>query len=321
MDTKWLEDFISLAETRSFSRSALLRNVTQPAFSRRIQSLEAWAAVDLIDRTVYPTRLTKAGEVFYEQALEMLAQISQSRALLRGQRPTAAGTIDFAVPHTLSLTFIPKWLSEITEGFGPFKSRLIAANVHDAVLALVEGACDLLVCYHHPSQPVQLDSARYEMLKLGTETVSAYAQTNDKGLARFVLPGTPDAQIPFLSYTNSAYLGRMVEVIMAQSARALHLDKRYETDMAEGLKMMTLEGHGVAFLPASSVHRELKSKQLSPAGGAEWSVDMEIRLYREKPSERRRGERTQIKEVGARNTRFAADELWEFLSVRSAKSA
>ena len=39
METKWLEDFVSLAETRSFSRSAQLRRVTQPAFSRRIQAL------------------------------------------------------------------------------------------------------------------------------------------------------------------------------------------------------------------------------------------------------------------------------------------
>ena len=47
METKWLEDFISLSETRSFSRSAQLRHVTQPAFSRRIQSLESWAGTDL----------------------------------------------------------------------------------------------------------------------------------------------------------------------------------------------------------------------------------------------------------------------------------
>ena len=51
METKWLEDFVSLAETRSFSRSAQVRHVTQPAFSRRIQALEAWTGIDLIDRT------------------------------------------------------------------------------------------------------------------------------------------------------------------------------------------------------------------------------------------------------------------------------
>ena len=33
MELKWLEDFLSLAQTRSFSRSAEARHVTQSAFS------------------------------------------------------------------------------------------------------------------------------------------------------------------------------------------------------------------------------------------------------------------------------------------------
>jgi DNA-binding transcriptional LysR family regulator len=84
METKWLEDFVSLAETRSFSRSAQLRHVTQPAFSRRIQSLEAWAGTDLVDRSSYPTRLTPAGETLYDQSLEMLQALQSTRAMLRG---------------------------------------------------------------------------------------------------------------------------------------------------------------------------------------------------------------------------------------------
>ena len=35
--------------------------------------------------------------------------------------------------------------------------------------------------------------------------------------------------------------------------------------MAEGLKMMALEGHGVAFLPESAVSRETRSRQLARA--------------------------------------------------------
>ena len=73
VETKWLEDFVSLAETRSFSRSAQLRHVTQPALSRRIQSLEAWAGIELVDRSSYPTRLTSAGETLHAQALERTA--------------------------------------------------------------------------------------------------------------------------------------------------------------------------------------------------------------------------------------------------------
>lgn len=291
METKWLEDFISLAETHSFSRSAELRHVTQPAFSRRIQSLEAWLGADLIDRTSYPTRLTPAGEVFYEQALEMLGQINNARALMRGKRPTAQTTVDFAMPHTLSLTYMPKWMTELESGFGTLHSRLIALNVHDAVMTMVEGGCDLLLCYHHPRQPVQLDASRYDMLTLGSEALRAYARCNKAGVPELRLPGSARTPLPFLSYTTNAYLGRMVELILSDAKRPLHLEKRYETDMAEGLKMMTLEGHGVAFLPESAVTRELKQKLLARADGgqSEWELDMEIRLYRERPSAQRPG--------------------------------
>ncbi|MBK4734626.1 LysR family transcriptional regulator [Noviherbaspirillum pedocola] len=291
MDTKWLEDFVSLVETRSFSRSAELRHVTQPAFSRRIQSLEAWLGTDLIDRTSYPTRLTPAGEVFYEQALEMLGQVNNARALLRGSRPTGQTTIDFAVPHTLSLTFMPKWVKTLEGDFGHFSTRLMALNVHDAVMTIVEGGCDLLLCYHHPRQPVQLDASRYDMLLLGSETLRAYSRCDRTATPEFLLPGSSREPLPFLAYGSNAYLGRMVELILADAKRRPHLEKRYETDMAEGLKMMALEGHGVAFLPESAVTREVKQKQLARAdgGSSEWEVRMDIRLYRERPSPQRPG--------------------------------
>ena len=83
MDTKWLEDFVSLAETRSFSRSAQLRHVTQSAFSRRIQSLEAWAGADLVDRSSYPTTLTPAGEVLHAKALDLLQSLQSAKTEMK----------------------------------------------------------------------------------------------------------------------------------------------------------------------------------------------------------------------------------------------
>ena len=144
MDTKWLEDFVSLAETRSFSRSAQLRHVTQPAFSRRIQALEAWAGIDLVDRSSYPTRLTPAGETFHAQALEMLGSLQAARNMMRSHQNAGQDMIEFAVPHTLAFTFFPHWLMDLRQRFGEIKSRLTALNVHDAVLRLTEGGCDLL---------------------------------------------------------------------------------------------------------------------------------------------------------------------------------
>jgi len=301
METKWLEDFVSLAETRSFSRSAQLRHVTQPAFSRRIQALEAWAGIDLVDRSSYPTRLTPAGETFHSQALDILGSLQSTRNMMRSHQVAGQDMIEFAVPHSLAFTFFPHWVMDLRKNFGAVKSRLIALNVHDAVMHLTEGGCDLLIAYHHPSQPLQLNPDRYEMLSLGHETLAAYAKADAGGQPMFRLPGTPGQQVPFLSYASGAYLGRLVEQIVKLSPAPLHLDAIYETDMAEGLKAMALEGHGLAFLPGSSVKKELKSKRLVRAASAgNCELSMEVRIYRERPET-------------ARHTKPGAQALWDFL--------
>ena len=247
METKWLEDFVSLAETHSFSRSAQLRHVTQPAFSRRIQALEAWAGTDLVDRSSYPTRLTSAGQTLYNQSLEMLQGLQSTRAMLRGHTSAGQDFIEFAVPHTLAFTFFPAWVSGLRDEFGPFKSRLIALNVHDA--------------------------------------------------------GQP---LPYLGYAPGAYLGRMVDLILKQASEPIHLERVYETDMAEGLKAMALEGHGLAFLPLSAVKKEVEAGKLVRAGeGLEMVMD--VRVYRERSS---------AKDVGKSH----AQALWTYLKSQAENS-
>ncbi|MCD5362395.1 MULTISPECIES: LysR family transcriptional regulator [Chromobacterium] len=278
METRWLEDFLVLAETGSFTRAAELRHLTQPAFSRRIKSLESWLGADLIDRTTYPTRLTEAGVLFREQAVGMLSQLNTTRALLRGLQPLAAGTLEFAVPHTLSFSFFPKWLSQVQQGYGALPCRLQASNVHDALLAFVEGGSDLLMCYHHPKQPVELTDPRYLGLRLGVERLRPFSIA-ENGRPRHQLPGSMERPLPFLGYASNAYFRLMSDVILEQAPQPARLALNYETDMAEGLKHMVLEGHGLAFLPESSVRRELLEGLLAAAGDEGWQVEMEIRLY------------------------------------------
>ena len=311
METKWLEDFVSLAETRSFSRSAQLRHVTQPAFSRRIQALEAWAGTDLVDRSSYPTRLTPAGETLYAQALEMLQALQNTRAMLRGHASAGQDVIEFAVPHTLAFTFFPAWVSNLREKFGPIKSRLHALNVHDAAMRLVEGSCDVLIAYHHPSQPLQLDADRYEMVTLGEESLAPYCKPDAQGEPVFLLPGHPSHPLPYLGYAPGAYLGRLTELLLKQAGTAIHLDRVYETDMAEGLKVMAAEGHGVAFLPHSAVRKDLRARRLVKAAPMELpglEIAMEVRAYRERPSARQAPKGT-------------AQALWAFLTGAEAASA
>ncbi len=314
METKWLEDFVSLAETRSFSRSAQLRHVTQPAFSRRIQSLEAWAGTDLVDRSSYPTRLTPAGETLYSQALDTLQALQSTRAMLRAHSAAGQDVIEFAVPHSLAFTFFPGWITSLRTRFGPIKSRLIALNVHDAAMRLVEASCDLLIAYYHPSQPLQLDPDRYEFVSLGSEVIAPFSQADSTGAPIFSLPGRSASPLPYLGYAPGAYLGRVVDVILKSAPLPVHLDRVYETDMAEGLKAMALEGHGIAFLPHSAVKKELRAKRLVAAdaslpAGSEMHMTMEIRAYREKPQRESNKDKPEAPRALKRN----AQVLWDYL--------
>ena len=83
MEIAWLEDFVVLARLRHFSRAAENRNVSQPAFSRRIQALEAWMGTRLINRRTTPVTLTAEGDRFRETAIGVLRDIYRDRDAFR----------------------------------------------------------------------------------------------------------------------------------------------------------------------------------------------------------------------------------------------
>jgi DNA-binding transcriptional LysR family regulator len=229
----------------------------------------------------------------------MLQNLQSTRAVLRGQSAAGQDVLEFALPHTLALTFFPAWVNRLNDEIGPFKSRLMALNVHDAVLRLVEGRCDLLIAYHHDAQPFQLDAERYDMLTLGQEVLAPFVKPAPDGSPLYALPGQVGQPLPYLAYAPGAYLGHLVDWLLKQASSAVHFERVYETDMAEGLKAMALEGHGIAFLPLSAVEKEVRTKQLVSAG-AGFEVSMDVRIYREQP-------------IGKVNPKSLALALWNDL--------
>jgi DNA-binding transcriptional LysR family regulator len=171
-------------------------------------------------------------------------------------------------------------VASLRDRFGPIKSRLTALNVHDAAMRLVEGGCDVLIAYHHPSQVLPIDPERYDMVVLGQEVMAPYAQADAKGRARFSLPGSMARPLPYLGYAPGAFLGGVTDWILKQAGTPVHLERVYETDMAEGLKVMALEGLGIAFLPRSAVKKDVHAGALVELGlpdGSSLNLSMEVR--------------------------------------------
>lgn len=296
MQIKWIEDLLAIEQTRSFSRASELRFVTQSALSRRVKSLEDWVGVELVDRGTYPVELTPAGRRFCEQSKESVGALTELRSELRQEAKMPGRSIQITAGHTLSLTFLPKWLKQFHLQTGDFNARVVAANVHDAVVALAEGSCDLMIGYHHPLVPILLDRDKFASLTLGHEEFIPVSAPDDRGKPLFSLPGTPDAPLPYLAYTATTFMGRVVDMILNAADAPYHLRSCYEADMAMLLMKMVIERYGIAWLPMSAVAEDLESGRLTRAGGAEWAASLQICCYR-----------------AHSNTNATLDDLWRSL--------
>lgn len=276
LETKWLEDFIALAATHSFSQAAQRRYVTQPAFSRRIRSLEEALGLTLVDRSCTPVQLTEAGQLFQVTARSLVEQLGDVVRHLHHLEGQQGEVLQVAAAHSLALGFFPGWVAGLRREGLNLATRLVAANVGDAVHLLREGGCDLIIAYYDPDAALQLDPELFPSLHLGRTEMLPVCATGEDGRALYDIDS--GQSVPLLAYSAGAFLGRSVNLLLRQ--RALRSTTVYETAMADSLKSMALQGLGIAWVPRLSVCSELERGELVVCGGEQWRVPLEIRLYR-----------------------------------------
>ena len=80
MNLRWLEDFLAVCETGSFTEAAHSRFLTQSTLSKHMQALEIWLGVGtLLDRSTTPVGITSAGLAFTETASQIVTLLNSAR--------------------------------------------------------------------------------------------------------------------------------------------------------------------------------------------------------------------------------------------------
>lgn len=296
MHIRWLEDFICLAQAGSLARAAELRNVTPPAFGRRMQALEVWAGAPLIDRSAFPVRLTAEGRQFLEAAQNALQTLEDARLALRTAHRADASTLTIATGKTLARSMVPAWLAGLRHALcndkaaAGFRTRLSTFPMHDALAMFTEGDADFLLCYSPPDIPVMLDDARYRFHMVGVERLVCVSAADARGAPEFRLQATKGsprtAPTPMIAYADSLTLGRMVNQEIARRKLASRLDVIAVSDFAESVHEMVRQRMGLAWLPARLIADDLHAGRLVRAtagrGAEEVDLALEIRLYRQR---------------------------------------
>lgn len=278
MELKWLMDIVALAENGSFSKAADSRHVTQPAFSRRIRSLENWLGVRLIDRNRYPTTLTAEGVEFVDEARRMIADTYATRERIQSHSEPCR-SMQFLAQHSLAVSFFPPWINNVESLLGDSLISLQADNLHDVLEAFLSGMGDFLLCFASPVAFSQLDRDDIEQLQVGTDRLIPVSAVDESGQPRHCLH--LDRPMKLLTYPDDSFLGELVKrECLPRIPTGFTYRRILETALAEGIKALVLQGQGAAWLPASLVRHELEKGLLCILDEPLVTLDLKIQLYR-----------------------------------------
>ncbi len=285
VNLSWLDDFHALAESGNFSRAAQQRNMTQPAFSRRIRALEAWLGTPLFDRSDHPVALTEAGQWFRSTSRQVLERVARLPEEAQAVAEGSAGTLRFAATHALSLSFLPAWLRRLESRVAIGPIQLVSDVAAQCETLLQQGRVQFLMCHTHAEVPSRLDASDVDVIDIGEDRLLPVVAPDPKGrpmhtLGNHAAAAKASQPVPLLAYSAESGLGRLVRSLRGAALDKAGCDAVFTAHLATVLRKLALEGRGLAFLPASLVIEDLEARRLVAAGPASWTIPVRISLFR-----------------------------------------
>ena len=258
MELKWLEDILALYECRSFSRAAEKRNVTQPAFSRRIRMFEHWVGEEIVDRSTQPVCLSDTMEDMIPSISNLVVDFYNLRNSIK--MDSATHSVTFATQHSLAAGVFPDLLATIERQVKPVTVRLRTANFPECITLLEKGEVAFVLCYESVNS-ANSHSKTFDRILLGTERLLPVTAVDENGEPAH----DPERQstVKLMNYTEGTFLrdmvnrGRLPSILQDYTVENVCV-----SSLAIALKHLVLAGMGVAWLPESLVRQDIADARL-----------------------------------------------------------
>ncbi|MEQ5796289.1 LysR family transcriptional regulator [Paracoccus sp. NFXS7] len=252
MDLRQLRYFVAVARERNFTRAAEQLNIAQPPLSRQIQLLEEELGVVLITRTSRPVKLTDAGRLLYEQALQVLGRVDQMKDATRrvGMNRNRVLSIGF-VASTL-YGGLPVLVRKLRQNAPELDIQLLEMLSIQQVAALKEGRIDIgFGRMRHNDPNVVATILREERLVVALPQDSVLAQ--DEGPIR--LSDIADQRlIVYPKEPRPSYADQVLSLLQEEEIRPRDVLEVREIQTALGL---VAADSGVCIIPSSA--RQMRS--------------------------------------------------------------
>ena len=106
MDLRWLDDVLILLEEKNMTRAAARRNITQPAFSRRIRGFENWLGIAILQRGTNKIEISPALFSNEKEIRALVLRLQDLRSKIADFNP-ASSTVSIAAQHAPVFSTFP----------------------------------------------------------------------------------------------------------------------------------------------------------------------------------------------------------------------
>ncbi|WP_020225548.1 LysR family transcriptional regulator [Holdemania massiliensis] len=162
-----LDCFVQVAKTLNFSKSAEVLHLSQPSISRIIHLLEQELGFDLFERNRNQVVLTKAGEIFYSHARQLLceyqAAVEEARKASQAGLSLKVGVIGFAEARLM------KALEQLTRDEASVRLEMIPVDFVSELNQVETGEIDCCMMW-----PQDVNLERLEYLEMFCGETQAY---------------------------------------------------------------------------------------------------------------------------------------------------
>lgn len=160
MNISQLETLLTISKTMSFRKAGELLNLTQPAVSAQIKSLEDEFNTVLLDRN-QPVTLTDRGDVFLEHAERILSIVEELKQRLSDLNQTPQGHIVLGTTTSIAIQILPRVLSYFQDQFPLIKTYIQSMPSSQIYNNVENGTIDVGIGYLIERNPNLITSVLY----------------------------------------------------------------------------------------------------------------------------------------------------------------
>jgi len=148
-----LRAFLTVLDLGGFHKAATALNLSQPALSRRIQSLEAAVGAPLIERTTRHVAATRIGQSIEPLARRLIDELEETVGALTGvgQKKTALVTI--ACVPTAAFYFLHRVIETFNQKYPHYRFRILDLSADEALESVARGEAEFGINLTGSSHP------------------------------------------------------------------------------------------------------------------------------------------------------------------------